>query len=327
MNTFHIESIANQFVQLDDLDDIQAMISKGELKNRKVLILGGGSNVLLTKNVDGLVLHPQFKGINVLEENNEDLKVRVGAGESWEDFVKYTVTNGWHGIENLALIPGLMGAAPMQNIGAYGVELKDVFESLRAVNLETGELIEFLKKDCEFAYRSSVFKTHLKNQFMIFDVCLNLKKKQKLNITYRALKEYLDKNPECEISQKAVFEAVVDIRNSKLPDPDQIGNAGSFFKNPVISQMQFVGLKIEFPEIVGYVQSDQNVKLAAGWLIDQAGLKGYRNGNVGVHEKQALVLVNYGNASGKEVYELSEQVKNKVNSIFGVQLEREVNIV
>jgi len=327
MNTFRLDCKAKRFVQLDHLNDLRKLISAGELQNSEILILGGGSNILLTKDFEGLVLHPQFIGVEVLEEDDSLVKIRIGAGESWEDFVEYTVNKAWYGIENLALIPGLMGAAPMQNIGAYGVELKDVFDSLRAVDLESGELIEFTKENCEFGYRTSVFKTRLKGKYLIYDVCLVLRKEAKLNIQYKALKNQLEKNPECEINQKTVFNAVLDIRNSKLPDPDKIGNAGSFFKNPVVSEMQFVGLKIEFSDIVGYPQENGDVKLAAGWLIDQAGLKGFRKGNVGTHEKQALVLVNYGEASGQEIYNFSEQIQQTVKNIFGVNIEREVNVV
>lgn len=327
LNTFHIACMAKQFIQLNQLENLRTLISTAKLQKSKILILGGGSNILFTKDFEGLVLHPHFMGVDVLADNDNDVKVRIGAGEIWEDFVEYTVSKAWMGIENLANIPGLIGAAPMQNIGAYGVELKDVFDHLRAVNLETGELLEFSKEQCEFGYRTSVFKTHLKGKFMIYDVCLKLKKQASLNIHYQALKDYFHKLPGCEINQEAVFNAVVDIRNSKLPDPEVIGNAGSFFKNPVVSEMQFVELKIEFSDIVGYPHSDGNVKLAAGWLIDKAGLKGYRKGAVGVHEKQALVLVNYGDASGQEVYDLSEEVKQSVENIFSVNLEREVNIV
>lgn len=327
MNTFHVDCVANRFAQLDNLEDLRTLISSGELKKSEILILGGGSNILLTKDFEGLVLHPQFMGVDVIEDNEDYVKVRIGAGEIWENFVEYTVSKSWCGIENLALIPGLLGAAPMQNIGAYGVELKDVFDHLRAVNLESGELIEFSKEQCEFAYRTSVFKTYLKGKFMIYDVCLNLKKQAKLNTHYQALKDYFEKRSECEINQEAVFKAVLDIRNSKLPDPEKIGNAGSFFKNPVVSEIQFIGLKIEFPDIVGYPQNNEEVKLAAGWLIDKAGLKAYRKGDVGVHEKQALVLVNYGNASGQDVYDVSEKVRQTVKNIFGVNIEREVNIV
>ncbi len=327
MNTFHIDCNASRFVQLDHLDELRTLISEVELKKSKTLILGGGSNILLTKDFEGLVLHPQFMGIEVIKEDEAHVKVRIGAGESWGDFVEYSVKNTWYGVENLALIPGLMGAAPMQNIGAYGMELKDVFDSLRAVDLESGNLIEFSKEKCEFGYRTSVFKTRLKDKYLIYDVCLNLRKQGKLNIYYQSLKDYFENVSVCEINLKAVFKAVVDIRESKLPDPDKIGNAGSFFKNPVVSEIQFIGLKIEFPEIVGYVQSNGNVKLAAGWLIDNAGLKGFRKGDVGVYEKQALVLVNYGEASGQEVYDLSEEIKNTVQALFGVSLEREVNII
>jgi len=327
MNTFHVECKASRFVQLDHLDDLRSLISRGELQKSDILILGGGSNILLTKDFDGLVLHPQFMGIEVLDENEESVKIRAGAGEKWESFVEYTVNKGWFGIENLALIPGLLGAAPMQNIGAYGVELKDVFNSLRAVNLETGELIEFSKEQCEFGYRTSIFKTKFKNKFLIYDICLNLKKQAKPNTYYQALKDYFEEIPECDIDQKAVFKAVVNIRKSKLPDPDNLGNAGSFYKNPVVSDAKFNDLKNRFPGIVAYVQEDANVKIAAGWLIDQAGLKGFRKGDVGVHEKQALVLVNYGKANGQEIYDFSEYVKQTVKNIFDLSIEREVNIV
>ncbi len=326
-NTFNIECRAANFVELHSLQDIKSVIDEGRLNNQAVLVLGGGSNLLFTKDFDGLVLHPCFKGIEVLEEDEKNAKVRVAAGEVWEDFVAHTVEKGWMGIENLALIPGLMGAAPMQNIGAYGVELKDVFDHLRAVDLHTGNLVKFSKEECEFGYRTSIFKTSHRGQFLIYDVCLNLKKNAEINVSYRALRDYFGQNKIVEINQRAVFDAVVAIRDSKLPKPEELGSAGSFFKNPVVDQSKFENLKKEYPDIVGYPQENGEIKLAAGWLIDQAGLKGYRIGNVGVHEKQALVLVNYGGATGKEVFDLSVFVQEKVNEKFSVWLEPEVNMV
>lgn len=324
-NTFNIECIAKQFSVLNALEDYTSLVNSGELNNKKVLILGGGSNVLFTDDFDGLVVHPQFKGVEVLEEDKDTIKVRVGAGEVWEDFVEQAVSNGWFGIENLALIPGLVGAAPMQNIGAYGTELKDIFDHLRAIHFKTGELTTFSKEDCGFAYRTSVFKTSLQGQYLIYDVSLNLKKVPSVNLSYKVLNDYFKhKN---NLTPKDIFEAVVDIRNSKLPDPKKIGNAGSFFKNPIISKTDYEFLKAEYPDIVAYPQEDDSVKIAAGWMIEQAGYKGMRKGKVGVHHAQALVLVNYGGANGQDIFDFSKRIAELTKKMFGIVLEPEVNII
>jgi UDP-N-acetylmuramate dehydrogenase len=325
-NTFHIDHKAASFAALYEYGDIRKLITEGVLKEQPYFILGGGSNVLFTKDFDGIVLHPQFKGIEIIFEDKSNISVRIGAGEVWEDFVEYTVSQSWYGIENLALIPGSVGAASIQNIGAYGVELKDVFYELRAVNLENGDQEVFSKEDCEFAYRSSIFKTG-ERKYLIYDIVLNLSKEKKLNLTYHAIKDHLKDIPENEITQRMVFDSVVNIRNSKLPNPDLLGNAGSFFKNPVVSQEKFKSIESQYPEVKGYLQDNGSVKLAAGWLIEKTNLKGFRDGDAGVHEKQALVLVNYGNASGKNICDLSDIIEQKVFLKFGVKLEKEVNVL
>lgn len=327
INTFRINCFAKRFFNLYTKEDVKKLIIHGEFKNDDKIILGGGSNILFTKETYNSVLHPQFRGIEVLYEDEKTVKIKIGAGEIWDRFVKYSVGKRWFGIENLAHIPGLVGAAPIQNIGAYGVELKNVFVSLRAINIETGELNEFSKNDCEFDYRTSIFKTRLKDKFLIYDICLRLFKSEHIDLSYQDLQSYFIDTPKDRINQKAVFNAVTNIRKNKLPDPNKLGNAGSFFKNPVISETEFSKLKKEFPDIIGYKQNNDSVKLAAGWLIEKLGYKGIREGDIGVHNKQALIIVNHGNAKGKDIFDFSERICQSVNSVFGVKLEREVNIL
>jgi UDP-N-acetylmuramate dehydrogenase len=291
------------------------------------LILGGGSNILLTKNFDGLVLKNEILGIEKLKEDEEHVYVKAGAGVNWHQLVVHCINNNWAGMENLSLIPGNTGASPMQNIGAYGVEIKDFFYDLEAFHLEEKKIVVFNLQDCEFGYRESVFKRKFKNQFVIISVTYRLSKQPVFNTSYGAIEQELETMGVKELSIQAISQAVINIRSSKLPDPAVIGNAGSFFKNPEIASNEFAILKDNFPTIVGYKLPNGNVKLAAGWLIEQCGWKGYRNGDAGCHAKQALVLVNYGNATGAEIYALSTSIINSVEEKFGVGLEREVNII
>lgn len=322
-NTFHIETTARYFSILNDADSLQEL----PLGNQPLLVLGGGSNMLLTRNFDGLVLKNEIMGIELVHEDPEFIYVSAGAGENWHGFVKHCISKGWGGLENLSLIPGSVGASPMQNIGAYGVELEDVFWSLEAWHIQEKRIHTFTKSDCAFGYRESVFKKSLKGKYIILKVTYRLHKKPVFHTSYGAITQELERMGVTEYSVSAISEAVIRIRTSKLPDPAIIGNAGSFFKNPVVSHDTFEQLKASFPSIVAFPQLDQSVKLAAGWLIEQCGWKGYRSGDAGCHASQALVLVNYGNATGKEIYDLSEMILQSVKARFGISLEREVNII
>lgn len=327
LNTFGIESFAKLFVKVNSIQQINELLDLNEFKNNHHLILGGGSNLLLTKNVDGLVIKNELLGIELINENESSVFVKCAAGVVWHEFVMWCIDKNYGGIENLALIPGCTGASPMQNIGAYGVEIKDTFYELEAIELATGNLKKFTKSDCEFGYRESVFKRQFKNQFIITSVTFQLSKQPNFHIEYGAIKQELDLMNVSELNIKAIAQAVINIRSSKLPNPKEIGNAGSFFKNPEVSEIEFQRLKIEFPNIVAYPLENKNYKLAAGWLIEQSGLKGYRAGDAGVHKLQALVLVNYGSATGNQIFDLSSQVLQTVKQKFGLDLEREVNII
>ncbi|HUR66835.1 MAG TPA: UDP-N-acetylmuramate dehydrogenase [Chitinophagaceae bacterium] len=335
-NTFGIDARARYFAAFKDVDELEELTTHASRLTS--LILGGGSNILLTKDYDGLVLKNEIRGITELHEDTDHVYVKAGAGENWHQFVLYCIGKNWGGIENLSLIPGNVGASPMQNIGAYGVEMDDVFWSLDAYHLKERKLVTFTKADCEFGYRESVFKEKYKDQFVILNVTCQLKKKPRFNTSYGAIEQELERMGVKEVSIKAISDAVIHIRSSKLPDPKETGNAGSFFKNPTIPASQFSILLEKFPSIVGYPLPNGNVKLAAGWLIEQCGpkvdsgrdtvsWKGFRRGDAGCHAKQALVLVNYGNATGSEIYQLSEEILQSVKKKFGVILQREVNIV
>ena len=329
-NTFGVEASAKYFSVFSTIEELQNFSElnyKLQTTNYKLFILGGGSNVLFTKNYDGLVLKNEIKGIHTVHEDEDHIYVKAGAGENWHQFVIHCIKNNFAGVENLSLIPGNVGASPMQNIGAYGVEVKDVFYSLEAFHLKERRIVNFTLNDCEFGYRDSVFKKKYKDQFVILNVTYRLNKKPQYNISYGAIKEELEKMNVKKLDIKSISQAVINIRSSKLPDPDVIGNAGSFFKNPEVSEHEFHELQQMKPGIVGYELDNGNVKLAAGWLIEQCGWKGFRRGDAGCHEKQALVLVNYGNAKGGEIYDLSEEIKQSVKKKFGVELEREVNII
>ena len=282
--------------------------------------------MLFTKNFEGLVLKNNIKGIKIVKENDTDVFLESGAGENWHEFVLYCVKKGYAGVENLSLIPGNVGASPMQNIGAYGVEIKDVFDSLEAIEIKTGKVRIFNKEECNFGYRESVFKNIYKNQFIITSVVFKLSKTPKFNISYGAIESELEKMNISKLSIKAISDAVINIRSSKLPDPKVIGNAGSFFKNPVISISQFEDLKERYPQLAYYKLPSGEIKIAAGWLIDHLGWKGKRIEDYGVHKNQALVLVNYGESDGKDIYDLSSLIMKSVFKNFQISLEREVNI-
>jgi UDP-N-acetylmuramate dehydrogenase len=326
-NTFGVSAFAKYFVEISNVSELKEILADSDLLVQPKLILGGGSNLLFTKDFNGLVIKNNLKGIELVKSTENHFYVKAGAGENWHQFVLYCINNNYAGVENLSLIPGNVGASPMQNIGAYGVEIKDVFDSLEALNIETGEIQTFSHSECKFGYRESVFKNEFKGQFIIISVTFKLNRNPKFNTSYGAIEDKLQAMGISELSLKAVSDAVIRIRSSKLPDPSKIGNAGSFFKNPVVDALSFSKIKENFPEIPAYPQPDGTTKLAAGWLIEKAGLKGYRMGDAGIHEKQALVIVNYGNASGNELYELSSHVLKTVHEKFGIQLEREVNII
>jgi len=327
-NSFGINATSSfftKFTSLIELDEIYNFVSASS--EMPVMILGGGSNILLTQDYTGLVAINEMHGIEVVKQDAEHVYVRVAAGENWHRFVLYCIQNSFAGVENLSLIPGSVGASPMQNIGAYGVEIKDVFHELEAYNIKERKLQKFSAKDCEFGYRESVFKRKYKGKFVITNVTFKLNKTPVFNISYGAIQQELDRMGIRELTITAISGAVIRIRQSKLPDPKQIGNAGSFFKNPTISQQTFERLRSTFPGIVGFPAKDETIKVAAGWLIEQCGWKGYRKGDAGCHAKQALVLVNYGNAKGADIYNLSTEIMHSVEAKFGIILEREVNVI
>jgi UDP-N-acetylmuramate dehydrogenase len=328
-HTFHIQVSARYYASFSDPSSLEHLLRfrSSQITTKELLILGGGSNILFTRDYDGLVLKNDILGIEKISEDSDHVYLKVGAGENWHRFVMYCIANNLAGVENLSLIPGNVGASPMQNIGAYGVEIKEVFHSLEAMHLQERYIRNFSLLDCEFGYRDSVFKRRHKNEFAILSVTFRLNKQPKFNTSYGAIEQELKKMGVQELSIGAISQAVINIRSSKLPDPDVIGNAGSFFKNPTVSASFFDGLKKKFPSVVAYKVGDDAFKLAAGWLIEQAGWKGIRKGDAGCHGSQALVLVNYGNATGKEVYDLSEEILRSVQDKFGVLLEREVNII
>ena len=327
-NTFGIDASAKYFAAFANVNELEALLQEDLVSKQSTrLVLGGGSNLLLTRNVNGIVLKNDINGIEVIKEDNEHVYVKAGAGENWHGLVMYCVEHGFAGMENLSLIPGNTGASPMQNIGAYGVEIKDVFHSLDAYHIADKKLVTFGLDECEFGYRESVFKRKYKGQFVITSVSFRLNKKPVFNTSYGAIQQELEQMGVKELSIKAVSQAVINIRSSKLPDPKEIGNAGSFFKNPQVPKEQFLQLQEEFPAIPSFPFDDANVKVPAGWLIEQCGWKGYRKGDAGCYPKQALVLVNYGAAKGDEIYALSEEILQSVKTKFGIELEREVNIL
>ena len=325
-NTFGIEASTRYFGRFSSVEELNQILTSN--KDKELLILGGGSNILLTKNFDGLTLINEIKGFEVSKNDGDSVIVKAGAGEVWHEFVLKCIENNFSGVENLSLIPGSVGASPMQNIGAYGVEIKDVFESVEAYHIPTGELHTFSKEECEFGYSESVFKRKYKGQYVIISVSYKLSlSAPKVNTSYGAIESELKEMNISTPSIKDVSQAVINIRSSKLPNPKEIGNAGSFFKNPVISKELFDKLIVEFPTIPNYPAENDGKKIAAGWLIEQCGWKGKTLGHYGVHKLQALVLVNYKGATGTEIYDLSSSIIKDVEDKFGITLEREVNIL
>jgi len=327
LNTFKMDVYAEHFVSVKSIEELQHVVTTMKHEYSGVFLLGGGSNMLLTKNVEGLVVKMDIDGIERKEIDEQTVLVKSGAGIIWHDLVLYSVANGLGGIENLSLIPGKVGAAPIQNIGAYGVEIKDSFYELDAMNIRTGEMETFNIEQCRFGYRNSVFKQALKNKFAICNVTFRLQTNPTFNLSYGAITSQLEADGIEKASLRSVSNAIIKIRQSKLPDPEQLGNAGSFFKNPEVESGDFESLIKEFPSIVHFPGSQDKIKLSAGWLIEQCGWKGKRMKNCGSYEKQALVLVNYGNAKGNEVVDLAHQIIDSVKKKFNVDLEPEVNII
>ena len=324
-NTFGIAANASRFSRFSSVEELRSLLS--EVGEDKLLILGGGSNVLFTEDFDGIVLRNEITGIEVIQESDTEILVKSGSGEVWHEFVMSCVDNDYGGIENLSLIPGSVGASPMQNIGAYGVEVKDVFESLEAFHIKTGEVHTFYNKSCEFGYRESVFKRKFKDQYIITSVTYRLTKQHEINASYGAIESELVKMEIDNPTIKDISNAVIAIRSSKLPDPSKIGNAGSFFKNPVVDPELVEKIKESYGNVPNYPAPDGKVKLAAGWLIDQAGWKGKTLGSYGVHKLQALVLVNYSDCTGANILDLSSDIIADIHEKFGITLEREVNII
>ncbi|GGB74923.1 UDP-N-acetylenolpyruvoylglucosamine reductase [Flavobacterium suaedae] len=325
-NTFGIEAYAKEFVAVQSVNELKQVLQ--ENKGKKLFILGGGSNMLLTKDIDALVLHINIKGISVISESDTHVNIQAMAGENWHEFVLHCINNNYGGLENLSLIPGNVGTTPIQNIGAYGTEIKDTFVSCNALNIETLETDTFTKDDCEFAYRESIFKGKLKGKYIITSVTFKLTKTDhKINTAYGDITEKLIDNGIIVATIKDVSNAVIAIRQSKLPDPKELGNSGSFFKNPIVPKTIFDKIQSKHPLMPYYVVSETEVKVPAGWLIEQSGFKGKRFGDAGVHSKQALVLVNYGNATGQEILNLSHKIQETVFNNFGIHIENEVNII
>lgn len=326
-NTFAIAAKAHFFAAIETIEQLQEILQSSQFSTINKLILGGGSNILFTQDINALVLQIKIPGIEHDEENHKSVCLKVSAGVNWHDLVSYCVQHHYYGIENLALIPGSVGAAPIQNIGAYGVELCDVFEQLDAINIKTGEMKTFTHAQCQFGYRDSIFKHNLKNQWIITHVYLRLSKLATLNTHYAALTHYLEQHHINHASIDDIYHAVIAIRQSKLPDPETIANAGSFFKNPVITKNLYEKLKSNYSALPHYPVDDTHVKLPAAWLIDQCGFKGIREGDAGVHTQQALVLVNHSQATGHDIIQLAKKIQHTVNEKFTILLEPEVNII
>jgi UDP-N-acetylmuramate dehydrogenase len=323
-NTFGVECYAKRFISITSFYDLQQLLKT----EKELFLLSGGSNMLLTKDIEKLVVLLNFKGISIDRENENDIHLTVNSGENWHEFVLWCISQDYGGIENLSLIPGNVGTCPIQNIGAYGVEVKDTITKVEALEIETGKLITFSNAECNFGYRNSIFKNEAKGKYILASVRFQLtKNKHLLNTSYGAIETALKENNISNPTIKNVSDAVIAIRKSKLPDPKEIGNSGSFFKNPIISTEQFLELQKIHPTIPSYKVSDTETKVPAGWLVEQCGFKGKRFGDAGVHEKQALVLVNYGNASGIEIYQLAQEIQQRILETFNITLEIEVNII
>lgn len=325
-NTFGIEANARQFVAVHNEAELRMILEQN--KSEKKFILGGGSNMLLTKDIDALVIHVDLKGKKVIKEDDDFVWVESQAGENWHEFVLWSIDQNLGGLENMSLIPGNVGTTPVQNIGAYGAEIKDTFVSCEAMAIENQEMRTFTKAECHFGYRESIFKNEAKNQYIITSVVFKLtKRNHKINISYGDISGELSKNNITNPGLKDVSNAVIAIRKSKLPDPKELGNSGSFFKNPILLKSDFKEIHQKFPEMKYYDVSETEVKVPAGWLIEQAGFKGKRFGDAGIHKNQALVLVNYGNATGQEILDVSKNIQETIFKIFGIHIEAEVNVI
>ncbi|MBR5378642.1 MAG: UDP-N-acetylmuramate dehydrogenase [Bacteroidales bacterium] len=327
-NSFGFHAVAKHFVEINDLQELEVLLYSDVFKQEKHLILSGGNNILFQNEVfDGIVVYINTKGIEILREDGNEVVVRAQAGEDWPEFVRFCVSKGWHGVENLAHIPGKVGAAPIQNIGAYGMELKDGFSQCEAIDMATGETKVFNKAECRFGYRESIFKGELKGRYIITSVDFLLKKNAPLHLEYGNIKAYLEQNGIEHPTLQQLHDAICAIRDAKLPDVKLIGSAGSFFKNPVIERKQFEALLKDYPTMPHYDEPNGKVKVPAGWLIEQAGWKGWRNEHVGVYEKQALVLVHYGGGKGCDIVELAHKIQDSVEKKFGIRISPEVNFV
>ncbi|MEN8964963.1 MAG: UDP-N-acetylmuramate dehydrogenase [Polaribacter sp.] len=323
-NTFGISVNAKRFVSINSYYDLQQLLKV----EKDLFLISGGSNMLLTKDIEKLVVHIDIKGISIDREDDNFVYITVNAGENWHDFVRFCIAENYGGIENLSLIPGNVGTCPIQNIGAYGVEVKDTITKVEAIEIETSKRLTFSNEDCQFGYRNSIFKNDLKGKVILTAVSFKLtKKNHQLNTSYGAIETELASKNISKPSLKNISDAVIAIRKSKLPDPKEIGNSGSFFKNPVISKTQFLELQKEHPSVPSYAVSETEIKVPAGWLVEQSGFKGKRFGDAGVHKKQALVLVNYGTASGSEIYQLAKKIQQTVLEKFKISLEIEVNVI
>ncbi len=325
-NTFGIDAYAKKFVAVHSVSELTAVLNQNQ--NTNLFILGGGSNMLLTQDIDALVIHVDLKGKKIIQENDDFVWVESQAGENWHEFVVWTINQDFGGLENMSLIPGNVGTTPVQNIGAYGAEIKDTFAYCHAINIQNQDVKTFTNEECKFGYRESIFKNEIKNQYVITTVVFKLtKKNHKINTSYGDIIGELSKKKITNPTLKEVSNAVIAIRQSKLPDPKELGNSGSFFKNPIVLKTDFEEIHLRFPEMKFYEISDTEVKVPAGWLIEQAGFKGKRFGDAGVHKNQALVLVNYGNATGKEVVNVAKDIQDTVFKLFGIFIEAEVNII
>lgn len=325
-NTFGIEAKAKQFIAVHSINELKTVLE--EYPNEKKFILGGGSNMLLTQDIDALVIHIDLKGKKIIEENDDFVWIESQAGENWHEFVLWTIEQNFGGLENMSLIPGNVGTTPVQNIGAYGTEIKDTFVYCEALSIENQETKKFTKEDCNFGYRESIFKHDVKDQYIITSVVFKLTKhNHNINTSYGDIATELAKNNITTPSLKDVSNAVIAIRKSKLPDPKELGNSGSFFKNPIVLKSDFKTIQAKFPEMKFYDVSETEVKVPAGWLIEQAGFKGKRFGDAGIHKNQALVLVNYGNATGQEILAVAKNIQETVFKTFGIQIEAEVNVI
>jgi UDP-N-acetylmuramate dehydrogenase len=326
-NTFGLDVKTKKYVKIYNEDDAVALIQSGMLSDENILFLGGGSNVLFIDDFDGLIVHSAVRGMKIIESDDDNVILEVGAGENWHDFVTICHKNNYFGLENLALIPGTVGAAPVQNIGAYGIEQKDLFVSLKGMNLHMGRFEEVNSADCKFSYRNSVFKNELKDEFLITSVKYKLSKNSEPDLSYKELRQEVEKFAIEKTDAGFVYDTVCRLRTAKLPLPEYIGNAGSFFKNPTFNEKDFGALQDIYPEMKGYKQADGGIKISAAWLIEKSGWKGKRIGAAGVYDKHALIIVNYGGANGRDIFNLSEKIKQSVFDMFGVQLEREVNVI